>query len=570
MEECIEAKVPWCIDIKLRHKAVEDCIDYSNQLLPELSKKLNGIHNEKYPNRFWQMLLGPWLIQFVGLIIDRVHLTKGADAANIKIDKNKNKRIIPTNTYDSLKLPEIHSFNNQILTDIIQAIDNKVVHANLDQIEYTRDSQHYLTKINFSKETNIKKKALNKLSSVFSGRKTIFVSTSSIPIRMHLPLALRVKGFRTISPLRDSASQFSSKINLQLRENIDLSEADLDFSRDHRVENEIYQILTRLIHLYIPVCFVEGFKKLQMSVKKYPKQPGAILIGTELYGRYESFCYWAAICGINGTIINTMQHGGTNANESSSEFSFPEINPYNGFYTWGWKWAKYGIDVNKLIPMPSAFLMNKRKSKISGSAGDYLFVSTCIQPQLRRLSGSEGDPYINEKYKQDQLIFVNTLSKNLQKKLKVRLYKDDLGQNYNEHWEKNFPHIRFDDRSMNFDDSLDKADLYISDHLSTTWLEALSANKPTILFVDKSIYNFSCSSLKYFKYLEDSGILHFSPCDAAMHLENVSDQLEFWWKGQKTQEKLRAFLRVFGNNPTNGLQLWVTELCRLRDSSRLS
>jgi putative transferase (TIGR04331 family) len=570
METSIKEKVPWCIDIKLRHEAVKDCIDYCDQMLPIIANQLNEIHNIKYPIRFWHILLGPWLTQFIGLMIDRIHLVKGASENNIKISKKKTKRIIPKDSYDSLKLAEIHNYNNQILSDIIYAIDGKVVSEKFDNFDYVREIDQFLTDVSFSQEVNIRKSILNYLSSIFSGSKTIFVSTSSIPVKMHLQLALRVKGFRTISPLREDSSKYTSNINLQLRQSMSLADVNSLHKFKNKVKSEIYQILTKLTHLYIPVCYLEGFKKLQTSIVNYPNQPGVILMGTELWGRYESFVHWAALCAINGTVINTMQHGGTNANEKSSEFVFPEINPYNGYYTWGWKWYKYGVDVNKLIPMPSSFLMNKKPHWITENKGSYLFVVTCIQPQVRRLSGSEGDPYINKNYMRDQLIFVNALSRSLQDQLKVRLYKDDLGQKYDLHWKKNFPHVRFDDISVNFNTALKGTDVYISDHLSTTWLEALNLNIPTVLFIDRSIYNFSPDAWKYFNLLEESGILHFSPLNAAKHLENVADKLEIWWNTEKTQKNLQTFLDVFGNNPTNGMQLWATELCRLRNSSQLN
>ena len=91
-------------------------------------------------------------------------------------------------------------------------------------------------------------------------------------------------------------------------------------------------------------------------------------MGTEIYGRYESFCYWIAAEVEAGARLASMQHGGTYGNEAASEFVFPEIAPVDRFYSWGWRWPKYKMNVTKVHPMPAMFLHGQAKLPTGGEA----------------------------------------------------------------------------------------------------------------------------------------------------------------------------------------------------------
>lgn len=565
MRACKDAGVPWCNDINLRHNGVKDCIDYYDQLIPKLSIKLNVLHKKSYPERFWDILVGPWLIQFIGMMIDRINLIKGSldYSVCIKSLEPKGQRIIPKTTYESLKLTELNTYNTQLLLDILRIISNEKLEFSETKIDVNRNLSEFSTNVNFGSEKNRKKKILNNISKLFSNKNSIYVTNSTIPINLHFKLFWRLRGFRSIAPLMDDTSAFTNNISTKMRDGLNLK-TKVEKTDDLLEPN--LELITKILYLYLPVCFLEGFPKISESLRLFPNPPSSIILGTEMYGRYESFCHWVAICAIKGTKIYTMQHGGTYATEKVSDYVCTEVRAYDGFYTWGWKWSKYGVETNKFLPMPSAFLLHKKNYKITNVRGQLLFVVTAIQKQVRRLSGSETDPYLNDKYVQDQISFFKALPKDLQNRLRVRLYKDDLGQNYKGNWERQVPNIKFDNLSQSFDTSLKETAIYISDHLSTTWIEALALNKPTILFIDLSTYNFSPDTWSYLQLLHKVKILHFSPNEAANHLEKVSNDIEVWWSSNKTQNAIRKFLNVMGNCPENSLELWVSELVRIRDS----
>ena len=39
--------------------------------LNQLTEKLNNLHNVNYSNRYWRIVIGPWLNYFIGILFDR-------------------------------------------------------------------------------------------------------------------------------------------------------------------------------------------------------------------------------------------------------------------------------------------------------------------------------------------------------------------------------------------------------------------------------------------------------------------------------------------------------------------
>ena len=61
---------PWKPAVKIK-EAADYCYRIYDKLLPQLSKELNSIHKVSYPLKYWQVLIGPWLMAFIGIFYDR-------------------------------------------------------------------------------------------------------------------------------------------------------------------------------------------------------------------------------------------------------------------------------------------------------------------------------------------------------------------------------------------------------------------------------------------------------------------------------------------------------------------
>ena len=84
-------------------------------------------------------------------------------------------------------------------------------------------------------------------------------------------------------------------------------------------------------------------------------------------------------------------------------------------------------------------------------------------------------------------------------------------------------------------ESLKSASVYVADHLSTTWLQAMACNKPTIIFWDLLQHVPRPMVKELFDELEEANILFKSPQSAAAWLNTVYEDPDRWWFGDRCQ-----------------------------------
>src|SRR5690349_15105038 len=61
---------PWD-DPATREKAFQELEGYTERMLPRLSSYLNQVHNTSYSERYWRILVGPWLLHYIHILFDR-------------------------------------------------------------------------------------------------------------------------------------------------------------------------------------------------------------------------------------------------------------------------------------------------------------------------------------------------------------------------------------------------------------------------------------------------------------------------------------------------------------------
>ncbi len=138
-----------------------------------------------------------------------------------------------------------------------------------------------------------------------------------------------------------------------------------------------------------------------------------------------------------------------------------------------------------------------------------------------------------------EIRFFSTLSNESRERLIVREYPVDYGWHIEETIKSRFPILKFSTHEK-FNEVLDKCSLYISDHLATTWMEAIYAGKPTLfLLVDHEIsiqnYKFREEEKKYIKMLEEVGIIVHDPGEAATLINRFAEHgvMEWWMNGKR-------------------------------------
>ena len=111
--------------------------------------------------------------------------------------------------------------------------------------------------------------------------------------------------------------------------------------------------------------------------------------------------------------------------------------------------------------------------------------------------------------------------------------------------------------------SLASCRLFVCDHLSTTFAEALALEKPTVLFWDHADTRVRAEAAATFDELRAAGILFDEPRDAAAAVEAAYPDVASWWAAPARVAAVARFRERYARTDPNALDLWARELARV-------
>jgi len=109
--------------------------------------------------------------------------------------------------------------------------------------------------------------------------------------------------------------------------------------------------------------------------------------------------------------------------------------------------------------------------------------------------------------------------------------------------------------------------LVICTYNATTYLEAFTANIPTVLFWNPEHWELRPSAKPYFDELRNVGILHYTPESATAKVNDISDDPISWWQQTKIQAAKNKFCFQFARTSNKWLKEWKNELLKMSNMS---
>ena len=91
--------------------------------------------------------------------------------------------------------------------------------------------------------------------------------------------------------------------------------------------------------------------------------------------------------------------------------------------------------------------------------------------------------------------------------------------------------------------------LVVVNYLSTTYLESIIADIPTIFILNKDAYLLTEKYMGFFDALIDVGVCQTKPEDAADFVNRIKDNPERWWRSSAVRKAKSAFLNANIGNP---------------------
>ncbi|MDO8603560.1 MAG: LIC12162 family protein [Candidatus Omnitrophota bacterium] len=541
------ADSPWKPEFKIK-EAADYCRRIYIELLPQLSESLNNAHQESYPLKYWQVLLGPWLLYFIEVFYDRYkriekvfELFPDFYTYALPIEEGM---LASFDTYDFHAEKVNEDYYNLKLFSLIA---HEVCRPNIIVKEYKEKPSMYEYSIKSSWKRKLFNGLLESLDIFF---KSPIVLCDMYHLSPYDRALLKLKGgFKTVrfiffESIRENILE--NKYSPEIRSKIELK----------GVSDRFQFLLYKILPEAIPMCYMENYKFYRGSIKGIKNIDSVKITGSAI-GWYfnERFKFFAAERASAGASLVDFQHGGG--------YGISLIVPHEAislekdiFYTWGWG----SKNANKTKPLPSPHL-SKLKDTYSPRLDNILFISNTI-PRYHFWFDNGLFPEDMSKYFEDQKIFFDALPEKMRNKILCRLYTYDYGWNESDVLKEICPGAKVISNGR-LVEWMKKARLTIIDNSHTSFIEALTINTPSIFYWDHKVRLMRPEVERYFDLLREVGILFKDPLSAAKKAKDVFASPLDWWLKNDIQNARLEFCRQYAYARKDWMKIWVEELSRL-------
>ena len=535
---------------RMRHDYIQ--IDHLYEsVLAQLSNGLSDIHNKDVAPRYWRIVLGPWLFYFISVLWERYHTVefvlesrKGVDLIT-DIHPPRSDSQIPVNLPDYFYHLKTEWWNKQAYDDVLRYLSPEICgyYGSPSEEPEVYSTQQFLQNPNSSKLKNWAHAGLALMARRSSRHVILNSGINSKDLALLNGMLWQVPIIRIVQH-----HNRVSKPNLLLRKKL---------SANISSGSRFSVFLTEQLTTQIPRIYLEDFNwAVNRGFLSYPKNPESIITG---YGFLDDdiFKIWAAEQIEKGAKLSIFQHGGQFGIRLFDQTEDHQFAISDRFYSWGWE----GDNSRKIVPMSAPKLSLATRVAKPDKNGKILMI---FQPTFRyslRLSAEPVGPQI-KRYLENQILFLNNLNVDLRRQTTLRLYSGE------DHWafksrieEEGYSEL-ISDRTESFWQQLKKSRILILTYNSTTLLEALTLNFPTLMFWDPKCWELNDRAKPWFEAFMDLGVLYATPEGAAGKLLEIHDDVNGWWIDSEIQSLRRSFCQEFCRTSTKWKAEWAKEILK--------
>jgi putative transferase (TIGR04331 family) len=530
-----------------RNKLYEDYLylnDLHEKLLKELAAKLNAIHNVHYSDRYWRILVGPWLGFFTQALFDRWSMLRQVidnhQILGVYVLSQPIQAPIDTRNFEDTYLHD--EWNQGIYGELMALMGVKI-----DFVAMQNPQKTY-KKIDITIVfKNLLLKLANSFFRLFSKRHKFFIINSYLPNKKELWLQILLGQI----PLKWKSIKLSGL--KQSNEGSKGVEPKINFST---FESVIGLMLWR----HMPKIFLNGYDHLlkEVNALPWPENP-KVIFTSNAYSTDDIFKAWAAQKIEGGSRLLIGQHGG---NFCMGKWVFMEEHQLaisDKFFTWGSRFS----NPNKTIAIGNLKTLGKSLKPLKD--GLIVLIEVCNpQYSYQMYSMPVASQMLN--YFEDQYKFVSALEQHIRTQLIVQIYPDDYGWSQRERWGEKFPNVSLSSPKDTLDSSTKKSRIAVSSYNGATYLETISLGFPTLIFWDKNYWELREDALPIFKVLSSVGIYHESPESAAAFLNDIWQDIEGWWNSEATINARNLFREAYAGSSNFSLDLLSEHLHNLGEN----
>ncbi len=522
----------------------------SSILAKVLSKELNAPDSERY----WQIILGPWLSRFLTIVEEHEVLISEVLS---RYPDNKISYLYPktkddfcaSNSGEAIKHLESREFNAHLYSNLLRSREDGDLNYFTDKLS---SSDEYSSKLRLSLfgsiKTVIKKIIYFLLSRIFKlfYFKYVYIA-SYLSLKDRIKISWSNRTFSVFSLPIDNR-KVSIDVNLKLRKNLSAKASDELCEKDRK--------LIKLVFEYMPKCFLESFNFYYVESNKITKGcPAAIIngIGDQILDS-EISRFWIARKILCGAKLITRQHGGVFGSAKFMMFEQLQRNNSDIFLSWGW--TEPGVKPMPLSPIKKGLIpkLNSKRITIVLVAFPLFFYHMFPSPQSSKFL-----PYIRT---------IKKLCVDLKNKLSISITLRRYPKEYSWDVEGLFKDLdveitKFPDTTLK--KNLNSSSLAIVTYDSSSHLEIFRHNYPTLLFFNPDFIVPRENARVALEYLKRVGVLHEDVNSVLEFLETTLPNIDEWWFSEETQNAVNFYKSNFVLESKDFANHWENLLTELKN-----
>lgn len=508
----------------------------------QISKNLNKVHKINESQKFWNILILPWLVYYVSSNLYRWRIVEKALKISkgklIFIDFNKNSDLEnPVNTtIDFCNFAEnSEAFNHKLFKKIIFF---KKKEFNIKTLNNKKYLNHYHSKEKINFFSNIKFfifKLLDKVLINFSKKNSFFLEKKIFSFLDYIILSLKLKQFPlflffNFNYKSENLFLKNTLVNKNLRNNFVFKNSKNVFSFE--------SFLNANLGLDIPTCYIERFqyfKDLSKNINITPK----VILSSYNWIHNEKFKFWTAyLIKTNNAKLIYAEHGGGEQNKYNGAFRISNILSHKRI-----TWTK--PQFHKDVQLP-ALSLSKRKNK-----KNKIYLSYVENPQTQYSNKIYSD---TNSFQNIENILV------LKKKLNPTIYSNlrYLSSGSNVKVEREVIKEIIGDKLVEKPRSLKKylpmTKITICNYTETAFTESV-LNGPTLLVKNKFL-SLTKIDQKNLKKLFKLKILFLNMEDAINHINLIWYKPNIWWNKPDVKNTIKTIINNFVKVDPNYLNTW--------------
>lgn len=521
----------WKDKIK-QEKAILYCDTIYERVIDELVVILNSYSETDYERPYWEFIIGPWLYSYIQNVYDRY--------INIRAVKEKYKNLetllLNKNNYKySVVMSDCNYnddfFNLQLYSMIIEGFDIKKHYQ-----EYGGINNSYAelkTEVDTRRDFLYRTSAL--LNKVFSKKKVIVTD----PYIKYHPVAARIS-ILLKSKFAIIFNDFSYQINIKKKIE---KQKRRDIFWQYKDQDYFVTLLFQTFTYNLPAIYLELHNEYRKNIDLHKIPVVTHIFSSVALFTNDTYKFYVAKHRKNIKVYYG-QHGGNFGIDKYHMHEVVERKLSDIFFTYGWK----GKNTN--------FLPNQRTTRRVFGGKKILLIMTAPSRyfvMFQYLSTSSRAP--------GSLKGTINFMREIQCQENI-IVRDHPGMKTNGWNEKeiilnSLPLIQFDSEK-NYYDQIAKSKIVVFNHLHTGYLETLSENIPTVIFIQWADYEFREDAKHLINQLLDVNILFKSHKDAAEHINTIYHNVDQWWMSKDVQTARIQFCNQYFITSKH----WAKDWCR--------